>query len=151
MVSLHTRHLGNRPLNWYNSCSSLNKKTCFKHHLPFMFSFITQHIHIQFEMVCALSDTDLIWQMLAMKIEATTAEMLAACQMHIAIAGNMSSMGLATKAISTVQTEVTEEVAITWQPMQQLHKTPHSRERALPSKGLHLPCLPECWSLEEEL
>ena len=33
--------------------------------------------YIQFQMVCALSDTDLIRKLLAMKIEATTAEMLA--------------------------------------------------------------------------
>ena len=59
--------------------------------------------HIQFRMVHALSDTDLIRKLLAMKIEATTAEMLAVCRMHIAIADNMSSMGLAVKAIGTVQ------------------------------------------------
>ena len=45
-------------------------------------------------MVCALSDTDLMRKLLAMKIEATTAE--------IAIADNMSSMGLLTKAVSAV-------------------------------------------------
>ena len=38
-----------------------------------------------------------------MKIEATTAEMLAVCRTHIAIADNMSSMGLSTKAVSAVQ------------------------------------------------
>ena len=54
-------------------------------------------------MVCALSDTDLIRKLLAMKIELTTAEMLAVCCMHMAIADNMSSMGLSTKAISAVQ------------------------------------------------
>ena len=54
-------------------------------------------------MVHALSDTDLIRKLLAMKIEATTAEMLAVCHMHIAFADNMSSMGLSTKAISAVQ------------------------------------------------
>ena len=59
--------------------------------------------YIQFRMVRALSDTDLIRKLLAMKIEATTAEMLAVCRMHIAIADNLSSMGLATKAIGTVQ------------------------------------------------
>ena len=58
---------------------------------------------IQFRMVHALSNTDLIRKLLAMKIEATTAEMLAESRMHIAIADNMSSMGLATKAIGTVQ------------------------------------------------
>ena len=59
--------------------------------------------HIQFRMVHALSDTDLIRKLLAMKIKATTAKMLAVWQTHIAIADNMSSKGLATKAISTVQ------------------------------------------------
>ena len=59
--------------------------------------------HIQFRMVRALSDTDLIRKLLAMKIEATTAEMLAVCHTHIAIADNMSSMGLSTKAVSAVQ------------------------------------------------
>ena len=54
-------------------------------------------------MVRALSDTDLIRKLLAMKIEATTAEMLAVCRTHIAIADNMSSMGLSTKAVSAVQ------------------------------------------------
>ena len=59
--------------------------------------------HIQFQMVRALSDTDLIRKLLAMKIEATTAEMLAVCHTHIAITDNMSSMGLSTKAVSAVQ------------------------------------------------
>ena len=59
--------------------------------------------HIQFRMVRALSDTDLIRKLLAMKIEATTAEMLAVCRTHIAIVDNMSSMGLSTKAVSAVQ------------------------------------------------
>ena len=57
-------------------------------------------------MVRALSDTDLIRKLLAMKIEATTAEMLAVCRTHIAITDNMSSMGLSTKAISAVQKTV---------------------------------------------
>ena len=54
-------------------------------------------------MVHALSSTDLIRKLLVMKIEATTAEMLAVCHTHIAIADNMSSMGLSTKAVSAVQ------------------------------------------------
>ena len=59
--------------------------------------------HIQFRMVRALSDTDLIRKLLAMKIEATTAEMLAVFRTHIAITDNMSSMDLSTKAVSAVQ------------------------------------------------
>ena len=54
-------------------------------------------------MVHALSNTDLIRKLLAMKIEATTAEMLAVCRTHITIADNMSSMGLSTRAVSAVQ------------------------------------------------
>ena len=54
-------------------------------------------------MVLALSDTDLIRKLLAMKIEATTAEMLAVCWTHITIADNMSLMSLAIKAIGTMQ------------------------------------------------
>ena len=59
--------------------------------------------HIQFRMVHALSNTDLIRKLLAMKIKATTVEMLAVCCTHITIADNMSSMGLSTKAVSAVQ------------------------------------------------
>ena len=84
-----------------------------------------------------------------MKIEATTAEMLAVCRMHIAIADNMNSMGLSTKAISAVQKMIKK--SSTQHPMWQLYKMSHSRERALPSKGLYLPLLPEDWSLEAEV
>ena len=38
-----------------------------------------------------------------MKMKATTAEMLATCRTHIAIADNMSSMGLATKTVNAIQ------------------------------------------------
>ena len=102
-------------------------------------------------MVRALSDTDLVRKLLAMKIEATTAEMLAVCRTHIAIADNMSSMGLSTKAVSAVQKMTKKSSPTHSSPMWQLHKTPHSRERALPSKGLYLPLLPENWSLEAEV
>ena len=53
-------------------------------------------------MVYALSNTDLTRKLLAMKIEVTT-EMLAVCHTHIAIADNMSSMGLSIKAVNAVQ------------------------------------------------
>ena len=106
--------------------------------------------HIQFQMVRALNDTDLIRKLLAMKIEATTAEMLAVCRTHIAIADNMSSNGPINKSCKC-STEDDKETTHTLQPMWQLHKTPHSRERALPSKGLYLPLLPEDRSLEAEV
>ena len=80
-------------------------------------------------MVRALSDTDLIRKLLAMKIEATTAEMLAVCRTHITIADNMSSMGLSTKAVSAVQ-KMTKETTHTWQPMWQLPKTSTLQEES---------------------
>ena len=48
-------------------------------------------------------------------------------------------------------TEDDKEGIITRQPLWQLYKMSHSRERALPSKGLYLPLLPEDWSLEAEV
>ena len=58
---------------------------------------------MQFQMVHALSGTDLIRKLLAMKIKVTTAEMLAVYHIHISIADNTASMGLSTKAVSAVQ------------------------------------------------
>ena len=99
-------------------------------------------------MVHVLSDIDLIRKLLAMKIKATTAEMLNVCHTHITIADNISSIGLSNKAVNT---EGDEEINNTWQLMWQLHKMPHSRERTLLSKGLYLPFLPEDWSLEAKV
>ena len=59
--------------------------------------------HIQFRLVCTLSDRELVKKLLTMKIEATTAEMLATCRTHIAISDNMSSMGLTTNTVNAVQ------------------------------------------------
>ena len=65
--------------------------------------------HIQFQMVCALSDTDQIRKLLAMKIKATTAEMLAVCCTYIAIVDNMSFNGPINKS-HKCSTEDDEEV-----------------------------------------
>ena len=59
--------------------------------------------HIQFRLVCTPNDRDLVRKLLAMKIEATTSEMLPTCHTHIAISDNMSSMGLATSMVNAVQ------------------------------------------------
>ena len=48
-------------------------------------------------------------------------------------------------------TEDDEETINTQQPMWQLHKMPHSRERTLPNKRLHWPFLTKDWSLEPEV
>ena len=59
--------------------------------------------HTQLQMVCALSNTDLIRKLLVLKIKATVANILAVYCSYVAITDNMSSMGLATKAINAVQ------------------------------------------------
>ena len=59
--------------------------------------------YIQFQMVHALSNSNLIRKLLAMKIEATIAKMLAVCHIDIIITDNMSSIHLSTETVSAVQ------------------------------------------------
>ena len=91
--------------------------------------------HIHFQMVRALSDTDLIRKLLAMKIEATTAEMLAVCRTHIAIADNMSSMGLSTKAVSAVQ-KMTKKASSHGNPCGNCTKRPFQGESTAQQRTL---------------
>ena len=50
---------------------------------------------IQYHLVQALSDKDLVKKLLALDLKATTAKMLEVCQTHIAISDNLDAMGLA--------------------------------------------------------
>ena len=50
--------------------------------------------NIQYCFVCALSDSDLVHKLLALKLTATMSEMLELCHTHIAISDNMSTTGL---------------------------------------------------------
>ena len=89
-----------------------------------------------------------------MKIEATTAEVLDVCH-HNRIASHHNRRqhvfnGPINKSCQC-STEDNEEGIITQQPLWQLYKTSHSRDRALSSKGLYLPFLPEDRSLEAEM
>ena len=62
--------------------------------------------HTQFWFGHAPNDPELVLKLLAMKIDATTSQMLETCQTHIAIADNMSSMGLSAnspKSVNTIQ------------------------------------------------
>ena len=101
-------------------------------------------------MVCALSNTDLIKKLLAMKIKATTAEMLAVCCTHIAITDNMSSMGLPTKAISAVQ-KTMKKASSHGNPCGNCTKCHTPGREHCPAKELYLPLLPEDQSLEAEV
>ena len=50
--------------------------------------------NIQYCIIHALSDSDLVCKLLALKLTATTSKMLELCHMHIAISDNMNAMGL---------------------------------------------------------
>ena len=50
--------------------------------------------NIQYHYVHALSDSDLVHKLLALKLTATTSEMLELCCTHIAVSDNMNAMGL---------------------------------------------------------
>ena len=75
-----------------------------------------------------------------MDIEATAAKMLAVYHTHIVIANNMSSMGLAAKAINAIQK--TTKKPFTCGNCTKCHT---------PSKGLHLSQMSEDWTLEAEM
>ena len=65
---------------------------------------------------------------LTLKTEVTAADMLAVCQMYIAIAHNMSSIGLVTSC--QWNTKGNQETLC----MRQIHKIVYSRQRQLPNK-----------------
>ena len=50
--------------------------------------------NIQYHFVHALSDSDLLYRLLTLKLMATTSEMLKLCHTHITISDNMNAMGL---------------------------------------------------------
>ena len=64
-------------------------------------------------MAHALSDTDLIRKLLAMKIKATTAEMPAVCRTHIAIADNVFNVFKITGNVEKT-TRIAANVSIIW-------------------------------------
>ena len=87
-----------------------------------------------------------------MKIEATTAEMLAVCRTHIAIMQTTCLQWAYCNKSCQCSTEDDEEGIITQcNPCGNCTKRHTARERTLPSKGLYLPLLPEDWSLEAEV
>ena len=69
-----------------------------------------------------------------MKIEATTVKMLAVCHTHIAIADNMSSMGLLTKALSAVQ-KMTKKASSQGNPCSNCTKCHTPGREHCPAKG----------------
>ena len=58
--------------------------------------------NIQFCLVCALTDSELVKKLLTLALKPTTAKMLETCRTHIAIADNLNAMDLGAKAINAV-------------------------------------------------
>ena len=73
--------------------------------------------NIQYHFVCALSDSDLVHKLLALKLTATTSKMLELCHMHITISDNMNAMGLT--GSKTVNAICHQKQQCQWQQPQQ--------------------------------
>ena len=58
--------------------------------------------NVQFHLVCALTDSELVRKLLALDLKATTAKMLETFRTHIAIADNLHAMGLISKIVNAV-------------------------------------------------
>lgn len=59
---------------------------------------------VQYRLVRALTDRELVRKLLAMDIKATTAQMLDKCRTHIAISNNMDQMGLgSSKSVNAIR------------------------------------------------
>ena len=80
----------------------------------------------QYHFVHALSDSDLVHKLLALKLMATTSEMLELYHMHIAISDNMNAMGLT--GLKTVNAICHQKQQHPWQQPQQ--QKPHTTSTA---------------------
>ena len=58
--------------------------------------------NVQFHLVHVLTDSELVKKLLALDLKATTAKMFKTCRSHIAIADNLTAMGLRSKTINAV-------------------------------------------------
>ena len=85
-----------------------------------------------------------------MKIEATTGKMLAVCRTQIAIADNMNSMGLSTKAVSAVQ-KMMKKASSHGNICGNCTKCHTPGREHCPVKDSTCHSLPENWSLEAEV
>ena len=59
--------------------------------------------NVQFCLVHALTDSELVKKLLALDLKATTAKMLETCRTHIAIADNLNGVGLRSKTVNAVK------------------------------------------------
>ena len=119
---------------------------------------------MQYRLVRALDDRELVKKLLAMPITATTAKMLETCRTHITINGEMDAMGLgSSKDVHTIRKGPPKErprertktgtgtetaaAALMWK----LHQASRPRPLLLPSKRRPMPSMWEDWTLESEV
>ena len=116
--------------------------------------------NVQYRLVRALDDRELVKKLLAMPITATTAKMLETCRTHIAINGEMDAMGLgSSKDVHTIrkgplkkgqgkgqrqgQGQKQQQQHSLWK----LHQASRPRALLLPSKRRPMPSMWEDWTL----
>ena len=58
--------------------------------------------NVQFHLVHALTDSELVKKLLTLDLKATTAKMHETCSTHIVIADNLNAMGLRSKTVNTI-------------------------------------------------
>ena len=61
--------------------------------------------NIQFHLVCAITDSELLKKLLTLDLKATTAKMLKTCRTHIARVDNLYTMGLWSKTVNALNKE----------------------------------------------
>ena len=82
--------------------------------------------NIQYCLVCALSNSDLVHKLLALKLTATTSEMLELCCIHTANSDNMNAMGLTgSKTVNAIHCQSQQH-----QQQRPLQQKPHTTSTA---------------------
>ena len=98
------------------------------------------------------SDSELVKQLLTLDLKATTAKILETCRTHIAIADNLSAMGLRSKTVNAATNELTTSVFPTttstkkhWTPKTNMHvgiaQNPMHLAEPPACQGLHIPIM----------
>ena len=113
--------------------------------------------NIQYRLVRALNDKELIKKLLTLDLKATTPKMLEVCQTHIAISDNLEAMGLKEqKTVNAIRKQnkphqgkkpPAGQCALMWT----LHKVPPTWPIFMPSMGWHMPWMWKERTLEAQM
>ena len=81
--------------------------------------------NIQFCLICALKDSELVKKLFILDLKATTAKMFKTCRTHIAIANNLNAMGLRLK-LSMLSTNRANDHSLTYNNSNKKHQHPRN-------------------------